>query len=61
MRRGLAREARRRPDQDLLVGPLEAAEPPVSPDRGTGTASPDPSGIEIPDDPEELPTWREDW
>jgi hypothetical protein len=53
MRRGLAREARRRPDMDLLVGPLEAAEP----DPPTDPVRPDPFDI---DAAEDRPAWRED-
>jgi hypothetical protein len=50
---GTAREARRRPDFDLLIGPLEA---------GGATDEDDvsqPELIEL-DDPSELPAWRED-
>jgi hypothetical protein len=51
-----AREARRRPELDLLVGPLEAAT--MDEDR----SQPDASALEGSElgDPAELPTWRED-
>ena len=53
---GYAREARRRPELDLLVGPLEAASI-----EGDATAL---DGSAVADlelvDPNELPTWRED-
>jgi hypothetical protein len=57
MQRGLAREARRRPDLDLLVGPLEAAEPNPTADPQIDPIGPDPfeaEGIE------ERPPWRDD-
>ena len=57
MQRGLAREARRRPDMDLLVGPLEAAEPNPPADLPSDPIGPDRFGI---DAVEELPSWRED-
>jgi hypothetical protein len=57
MQRGLAREARRRPDLDLLAGPLEAAEP--EPSNGTST-EPAELGPLATDGMEEIPTWRED-
>ena len=53
--RGSGREARRRPELDLLVGPLEAAtiDDDARPERPT---------TEVIDlvDPFEPPTWRED-
>jgi hypothetical protein len=54
---GFAREARRRPELDLLVGPLEAASiehDDASPSDVTAIAE-----LELVD-PNELPTWRED-
>ena len=53
--RGSGQEARRRPELDLLVGPLEAAaiDDDARSDRST------PEEIELVD-PFELPTWRED-
>jgi hypothetical protein len=53
---GYAREARRRPELDLLVGPLEAAsiEGDDAPLDGSALAD-----LEL-IDPNELPTWRED-
>lgn len=60
MHRGLAREARRRPDMDLLVGPLEAQNAPAPSEPPAEAASPDQGGFEIPGDAEELPAWRED-
>ena len=53
---GFAREARRRPELDLLVGPLEAAT--MDEDR----SRPESSALEDFElgDPAELPTWRED-
>ena len=57
MQRGLAREARRRPDMDLLVGPLEAAEPNPPADASNDPIRLDPFD---PDAVEERPTWRED-
>ena len=54
--RGYAREARRRPELDLLVGPLEAAS--IESDDAL------PGGSAIEDlelaGPNEEPTWRED-
>jgi hypothetical protein len=53
---GFAREARRRPELDLLVGPLEAATM-----DGDASSSADAPVEEIElADPAELPTWRED-
>jgi hypothetical protein len=51
-----AREARRRPELDLLVGTLEAA------NMDEGRSRPDASAPEDVEliDPTELPTWRED-
>ena len=51
---GFAREARRRPELDLLVGPLEAAT--IDDDRSDASTTEE---IELPD-PAVLPTWRED-
>jgi hypothetical protein len=53
---GFAREARRRPELDLLVGPLEAAS------IESDDVSPDASAVADVElvDPNELPTWRED-
>jgi len=53
---GFAREARRRPELDLLVGPLEAASIEGEVPSSDGTAV---EGLELVD-PNELPTWRED-
>ena len=53
---GFGREARRRPELDLLVGPLEAAT--IDDDARRPTRS-TPEEIELVD-PTELPTWRED-
>jgi hypothetical protein len=53
---GFAREARRRPELDLLVGPLEAATMDDDGSRSDGSALED---VEL-TDPAELPTWRED-
>ena len=53
---GFAREARRRPELDLLVGPLEAASIEGDDPSSDGTAVAD---LELVD-PNELPTWRED-
>jgi len=53
---GFAREARRRPELDLLVGPLEAASIEGEVPSSDGTAVED---LELVD-PNELPTWRED-
>ena len=53
---GFAREARRRPELDLLVGPLEAASIEGEVPSSVGTAV---EGLELVD-PNELPTWRED-
>jgi hypothetical protein len=53
---GSAREARRRPELDLLLGSFEAAS------TGTDTARSETSSLEDMElvDPSELPTWRED-
>ena len=53
---GFAREARRRPELDLLVGPLEAAS--IEGDD-TSLDGPAVADLELVD-PNELPTWRED-
>ena len=53
---GFAREARRRPELDLLVGPLEAAS--IENDDMSSDASAV-ADLELVD-PNELPTWRED-
>jgi hypothetical protein len=53
---GFPREARRRPELDLLVGPLEAATMDDDGSRSDGSMLEE---IEIAD-PAELPTWRED-
>ena len=53
---GFAREARRRPELDLLVGPLEASSIEGEAPSSDGTAVED---LELVD-PNELPTWRED-
>ena len=53
---GFAREARRRPELDLLVGPLEAAT--IEHDDMSSDASAL-ADLELVD-PNELPTWRED-
>ena len=53
---GFAREARRRPELDLLVGPLEAASIEGEALSSDGTAVGDLEAV----DPNELPTWRED-
>ena len=53
---GFAREARRRPELDLLVGPLEAAIHRDDDSSSDGSAVED---LELVD-PNELPTWRED-
>ena len=53
---GFAREARRRPELDLLVGPLEAAAMEDHGSRSDGSALEDAEPI----DPAELPLWRED-
>lgn len=53
---GVAREARRRPELDLLVGPLEAASIEGGVTSADGAAAAD---LELVD-PSELPTWRED-
>ena len=50
----VAREARRRPELDLLVGPLEAAS--IDGDDTDGSAVAD---LELVD-PNDVPTWRED-
>ena len=57
MRRGLAREARRRPDMDLLVGPLEAAQPTAPSEPAEAAAEPDPFDL---DGGQERPMWRDD-
>ena len=54
--RGYAREARRRPELDLLVGPLEAASIEGEDARPGGSAIEDLALA----DPNEQPTWRED-
>ena len=56
---GFAREARRRPDLDLLLGPLEAA---ALQGDGAAPMSPplDSVGLMELMDAAELPTWRED-
>ena len=46
MQRGLAREARRRPDMDLLVGPLEADEPTFPAGSAEVSGEPDPSDLD---------------
>ena len=53
---GFPREARRRPELDLLVGPLEAAT------MDGDTAAPDAPDLEYLEllDPADAPTWRED-
>ena len=53
---GFGREARRRPELDLLVGPLEAATMEADGSRSDASALED---VELVD-PAELPTWRED-
>ena len=55
---GFAREARRRPELDLLVGPLEAA----SIEHDDDASSSDVTAVAELElaDPNELPTWRED-
>ncbi len=53
---GFAREARRRPELDLLVGPLEAATMDDVESRSDGSALED---VELVD-PAELPDRRED-
>ncbi len=53
---GFPREARRRPELDLLVGPLEAATMEVDGSPSDGSTLED---VELVD-PAELPTWRED-
>jgi hypothetical protein len=53
---GYAREARRRPELDLLVGPLEAASIEHDDTSLDGAAMADMELV----DPNELPTWRED-
>lgn len=53
---GFAREARRRPELDLLVGPLEAASIEGDDALSDGSTVAD---LELVD-PNELPTWRED-
>jgi len=57
MQGGLAREARRRPDMDLLVGPLEAAE--TSDTTGRPDDALDLRSLET-DEADERPTWRDD-
>jgi hypothetical protein len=54
-RSGFAREARRRPDLDLLLGPLEAAAMNEDGSRSESVLE----DVELMD-PSELPTWRED-
>jgi hypothetical protein len=63
---GFAREARRRPELDLLVGPLEAAtleaatlEAATMDGDGSRADGSTPEDVEL-SDPAELPTWRED-
>ena len=51
-----AREARRRPELDLLVGTLEAA---TMDEDGSQPDAPALEDIDL-TDPAELPTWRED-
>ena len=53
---GYAREARRRPELDLLVGPLEAVSIEGDDTSVDGSTVAD---VELVD-PNELPTWRED-
>jgi hypothetical protein len=53
---GLGREARRRPELDLIVGPLEAAT--IEADSSWADVS-TLEDVELVD-PAELPTWRED-
>ncbi|MEO8423535.1 MAG: hypothetical protein ABI595_06425 [Actinomycetota bacterium] len=53
---GFGREARRRPELDLLVGPLEAA---TMEDDGAPADVATLEDIELMD-PAALPTWRED-
>ena len=53
---GLGREARRRPELDLMVGPLEAATMEDDRSRTDGTILED---VELVD-PAEPATWRED-
>jgi hypothetical protein len=54
----VGREARRRPELDLIVGPLEAA----TMDVGETGSSSDASTAEVVEltDPAEPPAWRED-
>jgi len=54
----VGREARRRPELDLMVGPLEAA----TMDAGEVGSSFDASTVEVVEltDPAEPPAWRED-
>ena len=54
---GFAREARRRPELDLLVGPLEAAS--IESDDASSSDVTAVAELELVD-PNELPTWRED-
>jgi hypothetical protein len=53
---GFAREARRRPELDLLVGPLEAA---TMEDDSACSDTSTSEAVELVD-PTELPTWRDD-
>lgn len=53
---GFPREARRRPELDLLVGPLEAATMETDSSASDGSTLEDVELIET----AELPTWRED-
>jgi hypothetical protein len=53
---GFPREARRRPELDLLVGPLEAATMEADDARTDVSTLEDVELMET----EELPTWRED-
>jgi len=54
---GLAREARRRPDMDLLVGPLNAAQPTAPTEIPPAESEPDPFDL---DGGQERPMWRDD-
>lgn len=56
---GFAREARRRPDLDLLLGPVEAAALQGDGARSDESALEDVGLVELMD-AAELPTWRED-
>ena len=53
---GFGREARRRPELDLMVGPLEAATMEDDPSQTDGTVLED---VELAD-PAEPATWREE-